>query len=67
MQFQLLKVETQSVQVCSIFTTFRYNQMQFRREEVPSLGHHMVYPRLSDPSCEPEGRISHSNLTIDKH
>ena len=42
MSFQLLKVETQSVQACSIFTTFRYNQTQYRRVEVASLGYHMV-------------------------
>ena len=33
-----LKVETQSIQVCWICTTFRYNQAQFRGVEVPSLG-----------------------------
>ena len=39
---------------------FRYNQRQFRRIEVPSLGHHMVYPSLSHPSYEQERTISHS-------
>ena len=67
MQFQLLKVETQSVQVCWICTPSKYNQMQFRRVEVPSLGNHMVYPCLSHPSYELERIISHSNLTIYKH
>ena len=67
MQFQLLKVETQSVQVCWICTGFRYNQTQSRRVEVPSLGHHVVYPRLSHPSYELERTIFYSNLTIHKH
>ena len=67
MQFQLLKVETQGIQVFWIYTTFRYNQTQFRRVEVPSLGHHMVYPPLSDPSYELERMISHLNLTIYNH
>ena len=65
--FKFLKVETQSVQVCWICTTFRYNQMQFKRVELPSLGNHMVYLRLSHPSYELERTISHSNLTIYKH
>ena len=60
MQFQVLKVETQRIQ-------FQNNQMQFRRVEVPSLGHQMVYPRLSHPSYELEKMISISNLTIYKH
>ena len=47
MQFQLLKVETQSVQICWICTTFRYNQTQFKRVEVPSLGHHTVHKLIS--------------------
>ena len=64
MQFQLLKVETQSVQVCWICTTFRSNQRQFERTEVPSLEYHMVYPRLPHPSYELERAISRSNLTI---
>ena len=38
--------------------------MQFIRVEVPSLGHHMVYPRLSHPLYELERTISLSNLTI---
>ena len=42
--------------------TFRYNQTQFRRVEVPSLGHRMEYPRLSHPSYELGRTISHSNL-----
>ena len=67
MQFQLLKVETQSVQVCWIYTSPRYNQTQFRNVEVPSLGYHMVFLRLSYPSYELERTISHSNLTIYKH
>ena len=67
MQFQLLKVESQSVQVCWICTTYRYNQTQFRRVEVPFLGNHMVYPRISHSSNELERRTSHSNLTIYKH
>ena len=67
MQFQLLKVETQSFQVFWICTTFRYNQIQFRRVEAPSLGHHMVYPPLSDPSYELERMISYLNLTIYNH
>ena len=37
MQFQLLKVETQSVQVCWICTAFRFDQTQFGKVEVPSL------------------------------
>ena len=41
--------------------------MQFRREEALSLGHHIVYPLLSDPSYELERTISHSNLTVYKH
>ena len=61
------KMETHSIQVCWICTTFKYNQTQFRREEVPSLGHDMVYPRLSDPSYELERTISHTNLTTYKH
>ena len=32
--------------------------------EAPSLGHPMLYPRLSDPSYELERTISYSNLTI---
>ena len=67
MKFQLLKVETQSFQVCSICTPFKYNQTQFRRVELLSLGHHMVYPGSSDISYELERIISHSNLTLDKH
>ena len=67
MQFQLLKEKTQSVQACCICTTFRYNPVQFRRVEVPSLGHHMVNPRLSYPLYEIETAISHSNLIIYKH
>ena len=67
MQFQLLKVETQSVQVCWICTAFRYNQTQFRRVEVPSLGNHMVYPQLSHPSYELERTISYSKPTIYEH
>ena len=67
MQFQLLRIETQSVQICWTCTTFRYNQTQFRRVEVPSLGHHMVSQRLSDLSYELERTISHSNITIYKH
>ena len=59
MQFQLLKVETQSIQV--------YNQTQFRGVEVPSLGHRMKYSRLSLPSYELERKISRSNLTIYNH
>ena len=59
-----IKVEPQSVQVCSICTIFRYNQTQFKRVEVPSLGHHMLFPRLSDPSYELERTISHSHVTI---
>ena len=39
MQFKILKVETQRVWVCWICTTFRYNQTQFRREEVSSVRH----------------------------
>ena len=66
-QFQILKVETQNVQMCRICTAFRYNQTQFRRVEVPSLGNHMVHPRLSHPSYELERTISHSNLTIYNH
>ena len=50
MQFQLLKVKTQSVWVCWICTTFIYNQIQFGRVEVPCLGHHLVYPNLTAPS-----------------
>ena len=34
--------------------------------EVPSLGHHLVYPRLSHPSYQLERTISHSNLTAQK-
>ena len=41
--------------------------VQFRRVEVPSLGHHMEYPRLSHPSHELERTISHLNLTIQNH
>ena len=37
--------------------------MKFRRVEVPSLGYHMVYPRLPHPPHELEGTISRSNLT----
>ena len=62
-----LKVETQSVQVCWICTTFRYNQTQLRTVEALSLEHHMVYPRLCNSSYELERPISHSNLTIYKH
>ena len=64
MQFQLLKVETQSVQVCWICTGFSYNITQFRRVELPCLGHQMVYPCLSH---ELERMISHWNLTAYKH
>ena len=64
MQFQFLKVETQSAQVCWICTTFRYDQTHFRRVEVPYLGHHMIYPRFSHPSLR---TISLSNLSIYKH
>ena len=64
--FNFLKVETQSVQVCLICTAFRYNQMQFRRVEVPSLGNHMLYLSLSHPSYELERTIFHSNLTTYK-
>ena len=64
MQFQFLKVETQSSQVCWKCTTFRYDQTHFRRVEEPCLGHHMIYPRLSHPSLR---TISHSNLFIYKH
>ena len=66
MQFQLLNIEIQSVQVCWICTPFKYNQTQFRRVEVPSLRNHMVHPRLSYPSYEFERTISYSNLTIYK-
>ena len=45
----------------------RYDQTQFRRVEVPPLGHHVVYPPLSHPSYELERTISHSNLTTYKH
>ena len=41
--------------------------MIFIRVEVLSLGHHMVYPCLSHPSCEVEKTIAYSNLTIYKH
>ena len=34
--------------------------------EVPSLGHHLVYPRLSHPSYQLERTMSHSNLTAQK-
>ena len=67
MQFELSKVETQRVKVYWVCATFRYNQTQFRRVEVPSLGNHMVYPPLSHPSYKLERMISHSNLTIYKH
>ena len=67
MQFQLLKVEIQSVQSFCICTTFRYTETQFRKVEVPSLEHHMVYLHLSHPSYELERTISYSNLTIYKH
>ena len=40
------------------------NQTQFRRTEVPSLGHYMVYASLSHPSYELMRIISHSNQTI---
>ena len=66
-KFQLLKGETQSVQVCKICITFRYNKMQFSRVEVHSLGHHMVYPRLSYLSYELKRKMFHSNLTTYKH
>ena len=66
MQFQLLKVVIQSVQVRLIRTTFRWNQTQFRREDVPSLGYHMGYPRLSHAAYELEKTISYSDLTICK-
>ena len=52
MQFQLLNIEIQSVQVCWICTPFKYNQTQFRRVEVPSLRNHIVHPRLFYPSYE---------------
>ena len=67
MKFQLLKVERQRIQIWWICTTFRYNQTQFTRVEPPSLGHHIVYPRLSHPSYEVERTKSHSNLTIYEH
>ena len=67
MQFQLLKVETHSVQSLQNLPHLWYNQTQFRWVEVPSLRHHMVYQRLSDPSYELERTISHLNLTIYKH
>ena len=44
--------------------------MQFRRVEVPSLGHHMLlhgHPRLSHQSYKLERTVSHSNLTIYVH
>ena len=66
MQFQFLKVDTQSIQVCRVCTTFRYNQMRFRKVKLPSQGHYMVYLRLSDPSYELERIISHSDPTIYK-
>ena len=40
------------------------NKMQFRRVEVPSLGHHMACSSLSHPSYELERTSSHSNGTI---
>ena len=64
MQLELLKLEIQSVQVCLICTPFKYNQTQFRRVEVPSVGNHMVYPHLSEPSYGLERTISDSNLTM---
>ena len=67
MKFQLVKVETQSIQICWICTTFRYNQTQFIRVELPFLGHRIVYSRLSHPSYEVERTISYSHLTICKH
>ena len=33
--------------------------MKFRKAEVPSLEHHMVYPRSYDPSDELETTASH--------
>ena len=48
-------------------TLHNQNRTQFIRAEAPSLGHHMVYPRLSHPSYELERTISHSNLIIYKH
>ena len=65
--FNFLKIETQSVQVCWIYTTFRYNHTQFRGVEVPSLGNHMVYSHLSHPLYELERTIYYSNLTTLKH
>ena len=41
--------------------------MQFKRVEVPTVRHHMVYPSLSGASYEPEKMIFHSNLPIFKH
>ena len=67
MQFQLWKVLTKSVQVCWLCTTFRNNQTQFRRGEVPSLGHDIVYPRLPYSSYDLDRTRSHSNLTIYKY
>ena len=66
MQLELLKLETQSVQVCLIYTPFKYNQTQFRRVEVPSVGNHMFCTHLSESSYGLERTISYSNLTC-KH
>ena len=67
MNFQLLKVETQNVEVCSTCTTLRYNQRRFRSAEVRSLVHRKMYPCLSHPSYELERAISHSDLTKYNH
>ena len=67
MQFQLVQVEIQSVQVCWIYTALRCKQTQFRSVKVPSLGYHMVFLHLSYPSYELERTIYHLNLTIYKH
>ena len=64
MQFQLLKVETHSVQSLQNLPHLWYNQTQFRWVEVPSLRHHMVYQRLSDPLYKLERTISHLNLNL---
>ena len=57
MQFELLKVETHSVQSLQNLPQLWYNQTQFRWAEVPSLRHHMVYQRLSDPLYKLERTI----------
>ena len=63
MKCQLVKVEIQSIRSCWICTTFRYNQTQFIRVELPFLGHSFLISSI----IEVERTISYSHLTICNH